>query len=51
MIHQTPLSKYIFCLLLMTQFLVVDFMSQTTIKGVVNDGETNEELIGATRNF
>jgi len=48
MIHQTPLSKYIFCLLLMTQFLVVDFMSQTTIKGVVNDGETNEELIGAT---
>tara|TARA_Y100000766_G_C18908892_1_gene607340 strand:- start:1074 stop:3914 length:2841 start_codon:yes stop_codon:yes gene_type:complete len=48
MVHQTPLSKYIFCLLLMTQFLVVDFMSQTTIKGVVNDGETNEELIGAT---
>ena len=23
-------------------------MSQTTIKGVVNDGETNEELIGAS---
>ena len=48
MVHQTPLNKYIFCLLLMTQFLVVDFMSQTTIKGVINDGETNEELIGAT---
>ena len=48
MVGHTTLRKYIFCLLLMSQFLVVDFISQTTIKGIVNDGETNEELIGAT---
>ena len=48
MVNQNPLRKYTFCLLLMTQLLVVDYISQTIIKGVVNDRETNEELIGAT---
>ena len=45
MVHQNPLKKYIFCLILITQFLVLDVVSQTIIKGLVKDGETNEELI------
>ena len=45
MVDKAPLKKYIFCLLLISQFLTLDVISQTIIKGVVNDGETNEELI------
>ena len=48
MVDKAPMKKYIFCLLLISQFLTLDIVSQTIIKGVVNDGETNEELIGAS---
>ena len=48
MVDKAPLKKYIFCLLLLSQLLAFEVISQTLIKGVVNDGETNEELIGAT---
>ena len=48
MVDKAPMKKYIFCLLLISQFLTLDIVSQTIIKGVINDGETNEELIGAS---
>ena len=48
MFHDRPFRKYIFWLLFITQFLVFEAVSQTTVKGIINDNETNEELIGAT---
>ena len=54
MFHARPFRKYIFWLLFITQFLVFEAVSQTTVKGIINDNmaktEILEELLGKGTN-
>ena len=48
MVFITQEIKHTFILFLIANFLVINAISQTNIKGKILDEETNEQLIGAS---